>query len=380
MSWTSELRTAIERGVSDYQSIAGVGPDAYWESPTGHPMAEGKYLSVLSTLRRSQLLSASQFDSRVSKTCERLHESALSRLEDGFLGWLWGLGFPWRNLSASEPFLITTALIVRGALECRQNGGNGEALRQVIEQGVRGLEEWMDRLVLSVDEDGVLLPVYSPGIPLPIYNAAAYGYAALRVAESAGYGRRSTSTAGLSMKWILSRRIPGLGWPYSSASGVVDLLHQCYLLNSFADFSGVRSVEKATMEMVGQFAGACGFADAIHVLPADATWQGQDIPWLRPLADISIQVLPKPARLWSLGELLVLISRLASEGESSGGWLRLGRTVAGTLLHRLANPEDAEARFPRQAMHARHGLACYLDLLRGKARAAPPVPAVEDGE
>ncbi len=372
MSWANELRVVIDAGVAEYETAAGMGTDAYCKLRVHHPMADGKYLQLLAVLHRSQLISPARFEAQVCSACDRLREAAQRTAIDDCNGWVWGLGFAWRDLPPSEPFLVTSAVVVRAALECSQQGLSCPPLAAVIDNGVAGLEEWWSRLTLSVDDGEVPIPAYSPGIRLPIYNAAAYSYATLHQADLAGYPTRSTGDGLRSMEWIRSRRVPRLGWPYSPASGVVDLLHQCYLLNAMADVFGVRSIEAASAELIGQFAGPGGFADVIHRLPpGGATKRGQDIPWIRPFAGGDLEILPKPARLWSLGELLLLISRLGNEGEQAEGWLRLGRSIAVTIMHRLSCGNDDEARFPRQAMHARHGLACYLGLLRGKARAIP---------
>lgn len=176
------------------------------------------------------------------------------------------------------------------------------------------------------------------------------------------------------MEWIRSRRLSRLGWPYSPASGVVDLLHQGYLLNTMADVFGVHSVEAASFDLIGQFAGPVGFADVIHLLPPGrAKKGGHSIFWIWSFAGGDLEIPPNSARLWSLGELLVLVSRLGDDGEQADGWLRLGRSIAVTIMHRLTCDNDDVARFLRHAMHARHSLLLATSAwLRGKARAIPP--------
>lgn len=380
MALAEDLRVAINSGLAAYEAVDGVGPDAYCASPAYHPMADGKCLRVLAVLHRSKLLSGSHFAARVLRICERLEEVATAGIDDA---WSWGLGFSWRDLPATEPFLITSALIVRGALDCQREGGCPERLQRLVDNGKRALGRWPRDLACPVGEEGLSLPAYSPGICAPIYNAAAYCYATLKVADDLDPGTGFGATWQPSLEWIRSRRVTGLGWPYSPTNLVVDLLHQCYILNAMADAFGTKSVEAATAEMVGQFASPCCFADVIHWQAAGDTWSDdRDIRWIRPLGKGSIEVLAKPARLWSLGELLVVVSCLAAEGERSEAWLRLGRRIAESILEHLSSPEHVERQYPRHLMHALHGLGCYLALLRaGTLRKADPQssPSGSDG-
>ena len=360
------LRESVEDYLREYDAKDGVGADAYCSADMCHPMADGKYLQVLSVLRQSKLISAAQFNERTQRVCTRLEAVALQSFESG---WCWGLGFSWRNLPATEPFLITSAIVTRGLLDCHNQGLALELCSNLLRQGRAGLETWMRELALPADQSGIALPAYSPGIREAIYNAAAYAIGTLRLAEDAQGLMPSGAGALPTVEWIRSRRVDGLGWPYSPNSPVVDLLHQCYILNALADVFGVGSIESASAEMVGQFAGPCCFADAMRlVMVDDEPSNVRDIPWLRPLGSHQLELLPKPARLWSLGELLVVLSRLGSESVRSDAWVRLGRRVAESILLRISAPDDEEAQYPRHVMHAVHGLACYLAILRKKAQ------------
>jgi len=283
----------------------------------------------------------------------------------------WGLGFSWRNLPATEPFLITSAIVTHGLLDCHNQGLALEFSSNLLHQGRAGLEAWMRELAIPVDQSGAVLPAYSPGIREPIYNAAAYAMVTLNIIDDADGFTPSGVDMLPAMEWIRSRRVAGLGWTYSPNSPVVDLLHQCYILNALADAFGVESIESASAEMVSQFAGPCCFADTMRlVMEGEEPANVRDIPWLRPLGGHQVELLPKPARLWSLGELLVLLSRLGFEGVRSDAWIRMGRRVAESILLRLSAPDDAEAKYPRHVMHAVHGLACYLALLRQRTSSA----------
>lgn len=372
LSTSGDLRLYIEKHLNSYESNQGVGADAYCDAPQCHPMAEGKYLQALAVLRSAGLISISHFQQRSLDACARIETNAHKFIE----GISWGLGFSWRNLSATEPFLITSAIVTRGLLDCYCQGLVSDQSTNLLRLGWAGLKAWIRELSIPVNEEHIALPVYSPNIREPVYNAAAYALATLRlIDESEGRVPSSTDTLRV-MEWIRARRVAGLGWPYSPTSPVVDLLHQCYILNALADVFGARSIEQECAEMLGQFAGPCCFADAMRLVMArEESANARDILWLRPLGDCHVELLPKPARLWSLGELLVLLSRLGLEGKHSEAWVRQGRRVAEVIVSRLSAEEDTEARYPRHVMHAVHGLACYLALLRKRARGNTHVEA-----
>lgn len=364
MSFATDLHNILKKSLHKYEEFDGYGSDAYYETTTLHPMADGKYLQSLAVLRSTGLMSLPHFQQRSLDACARIEKSAI-KFEDG-VGW--GLGFSWRNLYPTEPFLITSAIVTRGLLDCYCQGLVSDRVVNLLSIGTAGLDGWIRNNSISVD-DGYGLPVYSPNIREPIYNAASYAFGTLNLIDkSEGWAPSNINSLEV-MKWIRSRRAVGLGWAYSPTSPIVDLLHQCYILNSLADVFGVQSVEKECVEMLGQFAGPCCFSDAIRlVMGKEELSSKRDIPWLRSLGDFQLEMLPKRARLWSLGELLVLLSRLGEEGENSEAWVRQARQVAEMIVSRLSEEDDKEARYPRHAMHAVHGLASYLALLRKRAQ------------
>lgn len=367
-----ELRTCINKLLHSYELSQGLGLDAYSNNFQSHPMADGKYLQTLSVLRSTGLISISHFQQRSSDACARIETNAIKFVE----GLSWGLGFSWRNLCSSEPFLITSAIVTRGLLDCHCQGLESDQTTNLLRLGAEGLKSWIRDVSIPVNAERIALPVYSPNIREPIYNAAAYAIATLKLIDESE-GRVPSSTDRLNaIEWIRSSRVAGLGWPYSPTSPVVDLLHQCYILNALADVFGARSIEQECAEMIGQFAGPCCYADAMHLVrDGEESVDARDIRWLRPLGDGQAELLPKPARLWSLGELLVLLSRLGLEGKYSEAWVRQGRRVAEAIMSRLSAGDDVEALYPRHVMHSVHGLACYLALLRERARRNKPVEA-----
>ena len=367
MPTAKKVRSVIDTALLQYESDEGAGTDAYCTESIIHPMAEGKYLQILAALRRANLLSPVQLELRTNPVLERLQLSALRYFDDVFT---WGLGFSHRELLPDEPFLITSAIVTRGVFDCHQEGLSSGRTLDFLKKAVDGLRTWVQKLHCTSEQQSLTIPAYSPNIREVIYNAPAYALATLKLISEIK-DQAHTDVGGWlhSLEWLNSRRIVGLGWPYSPESQVVDLLHQCYLLNSFADVFGVKSIEIPCAEMVGQFAGPCCFADALRIVETDCSLDEKlSIPWVRKVGETQVELLPKPARLWSLGELLVLVSRLGEHGDRSVGWIRLCHKIAETILERLASSGDVESQYPRHVMHALHGLASYLALLRKKAQ------------
>lgn len=361
------IRECIKSFVMQYESKDGMGLDPYCEELRYHPMADGKYLQACAVMRGTGLISATDFKRRVSLALDRLRGHALRPFH---VGSCWGLGFSWRSLPSQEPFLITTGIIGRGLFDCARVGESSEALKVMLKDSMQCLELWFQEWSVRVDEIGVSLPVYSPGIREPIYNAASYAMAAHLLWQRTQSGSISRDTSiPLKLEKIRSAHLKGLGWTYAPGNLVVDLLHQCYILNALADIHGGSLVEEFALEMVGQFATPEGFADALRLLPLGGkAGQSRDIPWLRPFDKGSVELLPKVARLWSLGELLVLVSHLACDGVRRDGWVSLGARAARLIMSILTSPDAVEAKYPRHVMHAVHGLSCYLSVLRRRSQ------------
>lgn len=345
----------------------GLGPDAYCRQLRYHPMADGKYLQTCAVMRETGLMSTKDFNRRVALTLDRLTEHALRPFHAGCC---WGLGFSWRGLPPDEPFLITTAIIGRGLLDCGRVTENSEALERTLLDSMQCLKLWFQEWSVSVEDLDFSLPFYSPGIREPIYNAASYAISAyLLWKRTQGQPPSCDAAIIFALDKIRSVRTKGLGWIYAPGTLIIDLLHQCYILNSLADIHGESSVEESALEMVGQFATPEGFADAIRLVPqSGVAGNSRDIPWVRPFDGRSVELLPKVARLWSLGELLVFVSRLACVGSHRDGWLRLGAKAARLILSILTSPDAVEAKYPRHVMHAVHGLSCYLSVLRRRSQ------------
>lgn len=368
MGIASRIQESVNFHAAQYEANAGLGLDAYCDELHYHPMADGKYLQACAVLYDSSLISYADLELRVSAAIERLRACVLQPFEKG-VGW--GLGFPWRALPPTEPFLITSAVVVRGLLDCAHAGERSDELQMLLREGMSCLERWVREWSVNVEDTHFSLPAYSPGIREPIFNAACYCMATLWFWRRNQYDFSVLPDDQIfpRLEGIRSLRVAGLGWTYATGNLIVDLLHQCYILNALADTQGINFVEEFVIEMVGQFATPEGFADALRFVPHNTSVDhSRDIPWLRSFGGGSIELLPKIARLWSLGELLVLFSRLAEHGIRQEGWARLGARTADLIMTRLSSLDSNEGKFPRHVMHALHGLSCYLHFMRRRSQ------------
>jgi len=351
-------RRTLDNLLEVFRKSAGEGVDAYSETATYHAMADAKYLQALASLHRSGLLSSSNLEQRAAEALSRLTAGDISP-QAGYA--LWGLGFAWNGwvpLGSSEPYLITTSMVCRALLEVYAAGAKG--VSELKDRSVAGLIYWFETHMCPVGvREQVLVPAYSASVHQPVWNAAAH--AAGTIAKESETSRQSVMPLAL---FLADQRIPTAGWPYAPGRDVIDLVHQAYIVDGLSACLGPEAVEWAALGAFGHFGGFGQFADRVDwcrtraVIPHKAGIVARALPfgWL--------VLLPRRARLWSIGELLVVSSRFARAGVERDYWIGLARMVAEIAFSRLSREGDREAQFPRHAMHVAHGLAEYLETLR----------------
>lgn len=359
MNFASKLRETVDDLIRNYISTDGVGPDAYCESVRNHPMAEGKYLLALGELYRSQLVDPNDLQQQVIGACHRLYDKKISI--DGGIGW--GLGFSWRDLPPTEPYLITTAIVLHGLGSLAELQTPNMQLTRLLHQGLGGLAEWVRKQTAPHPDLSIELPIFSPGIAEPVLNSAAYAlYVLKQYAPDADLRIRT----GKMLDAVANLRTEDIGWEYSPSARIVDLIHQSYLLNVLFD-SDCKRIEQQFVELVRLFDSVGGYADKCKILGSKPPEMSSDVLLLRRVGDLYVDVARKPARLWSLGELLVGMSKVAGKSANRAAWKRRAHAVAEAILEHCKQP-SREAQYPRHAMHAAHGLAAYLAFLREQNR------------
>lgn len=355
----NQIRTEINRLLAAYAGTAGVGSDAYASERMNHPMAEAKYLMAIAALRSADLLSEQKFVELATKPVQRLQRCKIGTE----VGPAWGLGFAWRDLPENEPFLITTSLVVEALAVTSLTLPDNKSIKSEFFEGFNTLTNWCTQWTAVDEPSGAKLPFYSPGIPEPVYNSAAYAAGVLRRYDRAGGNSATTGLTEQILRSVANQRRIDIGWHYSAKSGIVDLLHQCYLLEALRGFVDDAERERQLRDTISVFYAGDQYFDKCanvghHFPPIDS-----HVPILRKYGD-SYYRFPAPcARLWSLGELLRVIANIIPASTNTVAWKRVGQQLVDRVLLSLAEGPDRE--FPRQTMHALHGLTAYLAALRG---------------
>ncbi|WKB51080.1 hypothetical protein [Eleftheria terrae] len=356
----NDLRTLLSGLLEQFEASEGRSPDAYWEAALFQPMAAGKYLSAVTTLVRTGLLKAEVAGRRLRWSLPTLRQAAVP--SPGGEGCSWGLGFSWRELPATEPFLITSALVTRGLCDAAAALPQEREVVDLAEQALRGLDSWCTRWLAHDAQTGDAIPAYSPGIRRAIYNAAAVAWSVLLDHRPE---RQREAAEGLSRLWAC--RMPGAGWCYEAGNGVVDLLHQAYLFGAMRSVVSADDIEPHMLSTFSQFSASTTWLDVVHVVEHQPLGQiGHR--WARHAGAHWLVLDARPARLWSLGELLRVLSEAATAGQSAH-WLTRAGGVAADVLRRAGAPGEREMVFGRHTMHLAHGLAAYIAAKRASHQA-----------
>lgn len=362
----NDLRALLSLLLEKFEQADGSSADAYWDPPLFQPMAAGKYLSAVAALVGTRLLKAEVAGRKLQWSLAALQQSALP--SPGGEGRSWGLGFPWRNLPTTEPFLITSALVTRGLCEAAAALPQQGQLAELAQQSLAGLSSWCTGWLASDAQSGSVLPAYSPGIRRAIYNAAAAAWSVLLNHHPERY---QEAVAALHRIWAC--RIKDSGWCYEAGNGVIDLLHQAYLYGAMRPVIPPQEMEPEMLSTFSQFSLSPCWMDVVHLLPQERSEQiGHR--WARHAGPHWLVLDARPARLWSLGELLLVLSEVAGAGDSSA-WMARGGDVAAEVLRRAKLPNEPEMAYARHTMHLAHGLAVYI----ATKRAAGPATEIPTG-
>ena len=350
-TFSTQLSKTIDKHLDAYIRKDGVSIDAYYDKPCFHPMAEGKYLSSLSELFSTDKITKTFFENKVNVGIKRLKNNSTSLQGENIC---WGLGFKYKKGSINEPYLITTAVILSGLNSIIDLGIQSPETLSLQNSAIRSLEYWLKNFTVKVDKK-IDFPKFSLSVGEPVFNP---GIFAISISKNPLLHEEVSD-------WIQSHYHPKLGWSYSPGNHRIDLLHQAYILNSFAKLNGAKSVEQKTIDLIGQFSNFDGFIDSGDFHAKVEGLFDSKIPLVRAVGDGYFEVIPKSARLWSLGELLVLVSKLSQHGEHKKSWINFGRKISCLILNNL-DSNNPEVNYYRHTMHAIHGLSSFLASMRSK--------------
>jgi len=79
-----------------------------------------------------------------------------------------------------------------------------------------------------------------------------------------------------------------------------------------------------------------------------------------------LAIKPKPARLWSLGEMLLGVSKFCSINKQNSLFPRYAHFIIQNIINIIHEQQNQELKYPRHTMHLAHGLTAYLSYKRQK--------------
>lgn len=308
-------------------------------------MADGLFLSVLSIIRELGLLDDSLLSYWASMSFNRLWNT---KIEIDSSNVAWGLGFSWKNTSSTEPFTITTCLVVQGLkdaihlIDPNQNN--------LLEKSINWLRNPPE--IMQLNLDGITVAAFSPHMRTIPWNVLAQWSCHL---EDDDYRRPLLTSL------ICSRRFKSLGWAYDNLSKRIDLLHQGYIFSSLQGVIDDNVLSEWKLETFSAFLSSSGWLDKIDIVDESEAklFRGRSLFSVHPYTDSKFLVTyPNPARLWSIGESLRNCSLVSHHSDQDIAFRRLCASLLDTSFSYL---DDSKlSKYPRHMMHLLIGLATYL--------------------
>jgi hypothetical protein len=364
MTIAHRILAAVRALLGSYEEHHGISADYYCPQRLYHPMAEGKYLACLATLRAQNVLGEGEYLERLASSRDRLRESDFSLEPDTSC---WGLGFAYKGVDQREPFLITTCIVANGLLDTLRPDGV-----PLLEKTLRWLDRYSWWLDVPCGVRSIPVPAFSPHQPMAVINVIACWVGVLRRIRPKLTPPQQQHIDQVSA-WIRSLYREPVGWAYDLSSTRIDLLHQCYIFNALAEEEQLASLEELALQTFSAFSGVGSMLDK-----ADIVEKQEALRMCCQSAHVSL--LPNrghwvvrhhdEARAWSYGELLVMLSRFARYGSQAAFWRGAMRRLAELVSARVLSSDpmnDEYRKFFRNAMHLAHGLTEALAVIRGGA-------------
>jgi hypothetical protein len=348
------VRSEIDFYLNQYEKNEGNSLDYYCENLQLHPMAIAKYLLTLCSLYRSGLMSKANLIKKIKTPIIQLDKLKIL-FDNEYI--FWGLNFNYKNYTANEKYLITTAIIVQSLHEL-SDFIQEDSLKKLSTQSLRSLEYWLLNKKIDCKFFKYGVPRYSDNIIEPIYNAGAYAFSII-----IKYSNNITlkNIANKYMQELSKKAIFGFGWTYSPNSNIIDLLHVCYVSNAYITCSELNSDKEMIniLSMLNQFNCDSYFLDSIVLKNNISEWEGGVFRYID--NENFIELKSKSARMWSMGELLIILSNIMQQIKDKNLEI-LCRKILKTAL----NTEYKEKEYFRHTMHYTHGLSSFLEVLRNK--------------
>lgn len=321
----------------------GVGPDPYQAVPQQHAMAEGKFLSAIAALEKCGLLKTGKFHHLAERSLARLE--SISLWTDAGRGF--GLGFSYSDVAADVPYTITTAIVTEGLLAAASRSSSNIFTDMAAEARL-----WMTNDENLVSSSQGSMPRYAPTKDAIVTNVVSFWSSVL--------GDEHEDLTSRARYHVRQAYVMGVGWPYRADSSRFDLLHACYSARSLIT---VPTEAGKIATAISRFVTPTGFLDKFDLVgieEAVLVASRASSPLVRIEEECGFVYFDAPARVWSLGELLVVAAMRPGASLFEGFWRAVERRVLAEILS-----ADFSTLGPRHAMHAAHGLSLALERARG---------------
>lgn len=369
MSLLKDTKLLALKLLESHHGANGLGTDAYSSRLQMHPMAEGVFLRGVSDAVTSGILSRTKALDWATESVQRLAKTRTPFAD----GYGWGLGFKHGTADASEPYLVTTAIVALGLRKFEQHFDSPPAsLKADIQSqradAVSAMSSWMDPSLSCGGGHGTGLPFYSPRVLERVFNPIALAITELVLFERENTGL-SQREYGRYDRLIANQYISEVGWPYSAETNIVDLLHQTFIIDSLQE-RGIASLQ-AVKDTVLLFGTPFGHCDSAKVLSQSEPRTRLDQCVLR--GGKWLRLKAKYARVWSLGSYLQVLSNVqVNDDVWKEDWSPLARSVAREALDSWGRKTDPDWRYPRQYLFVAAGLLALVK----RERSAASSPAV----
>lgn len=373
LSFLALIRYHCEHHIEMYKFAQGKSSDFYYEEVAYHPMAEGKYLSCIASMRRSELISTSKHNKLLSDSVKRLTQCLRSLKSDKTL---WGLNFKYKHLDRNEYYLITNSIILLGFLSNYVFNDSQKIIGNIQAKLASELLKF-EKHEIKHESQRFYVPAYchfSNNLNDVVYNSIAMWAKSLYLYQSM-VGKNVSKDFNPIANWIISKSHKNYGFPYSESNSRIDLLHNAYIIYSLLTLSNINSVESIAIKAFSPFMYWDKVIDVIDIKNINNTKTANyNFQSMRYLLDSDsgnlFYFMDKPARNWSLGESLLATTILASlkNVKQTKYWNSMCYYLAKICLERLANINlnlnDNKQVFFRDSLHLTHGLLLYLELKR----------------
>lgn len=351
-----------------HKYLEGMSRDQYWCQPIYHAMADAKYLSAISSLRRQGRINSNAFVADVLDVVTRLYKHATYR-RGGAISW--GLKFPYKNAPGDESYLITTALVAVGVFEAMLTEPALMDKSEIIalsHEISASLSDRSSERLMKTSLGLVHAPPFSASFDFHVWNTLAMWCAAVALARELNViGTecyfRSTGIG----EEILKRWVPDIGWPYSEVHPIFDLVHQGYIVHGLTFLFGSHALRNHALVLLTVFEENDGHCDTMTCLPlAEARIRHMKAASqrLRIIGGNGLIIGRGAARDWSVGELLAVAGRLGRDISSDRYFLFFCRRLLQSYTPQFQTIVERNEPLLRGEMHIAHGIALCLEALR----------------